>query len=96
LSKPEREDQLRSSHKELRGEAFEEAGESLILHHFGDDSESTLWVIEVPVLNSGLDDIERGRYDQRGAGASNGRNKVLHPSCFVVVGETIPIFLGGR
>jgi hypothetical protein len=50
-----------------------------VLHHVGYDPESTLGVFKVPVLNTGLDDIERSRDDERRASSGDGGNKVLRP-----------------
>ena len=65
-----------------------------MLHHVGHDPESTLGVLKVPVLNTGLDDIERSRDEKRGAGTGNRSDKVLRPRGGVVVGELVEVLLG--
>jgi hypothetical protein len=50
-----------------------------VLHHVGDDSEAAFWVLEVLVLDTGLDDVERGRDEKRGTGTCNRGNKILRP-----------------
>lgn len=44
------------------------------------------------VLYTGLDDVERSRDDQGGGGTGDGGDKVLGPSCSIVVGETKRFF----
>lgn len=88
LSEPEREHKLGTGHQELGGEALEERSRTLVLHHVLDDSETTLGVIEVSVLDASLDNIE-GRGDKkRSGGTSNGSNEVLAPCSGVVVLDT--------
>lgn len=62
--------------------------------HVGDDTETRLLGLEVAVLDTGLDDIERSRDDERCRGTSNGRDEVLEPGGTVVVGELVEVFLG--
>lgn len=62
--------------------------------HVGDDTETRLLGLEVAVLDTGLDDIERSRDDERCRGTSNGCDEVLEPGGTVVVGELVEVFLG--
>ena len=62
--------------------------------HVGDDTETRLLGLEVAVLDTGLDDIERSRDDERSRGTGDGRDKVLEPGGAVVVGELVEVFLG--
>jgi hypothetical protein len=65
-----------------------------MLHHVGDNPEAALGVFEVPVLDSRLDDVERSRDDQRGAGTSNRSDKILRPRSSVVIRQFVEVFLG--
>lgn len=65
-----------------------------MLGHVGDDTEARLLGLEVAVLDTGLDDIERSRDDERSRGTGNGSDKVLEPGGAVVVGELEEVFLG--
>lgn len=94
LCQPEGEDKLGSCHEKLWGETLEETGHALVLGHVGDDAESRFVCLEVAVLNTGLDDIERGRYNQRSGCTSDGGDKVLGPGCGVVVGKLVEVFFG--
>lgn len=47
----------------LRYETLEETPKAFILGHVRQNSEPTLRVLEVPVLDTGLDHIKRGRDD---------------------------------
>jgi hypothetical protein len=60
LRKPEGEDELGAGHEKLGRETLEERSETLILHHARYNSEAAFGVFKVPVLDTGLDDIERG------------------------------------
>lgn len=61
LSEPEREGQLRSSHQQLWCQALEEAQDTLVLEHVGYNPHTAFRVLEIPVLNTSLDDVERCR-----------------------------------
>lgn len=78
----------------LGNQSLEEAGRALVLGHVGQDSEATLGVVKVAVLDSGLDDIERSGDDKRGRGTSNRGNEVLEPAGLVVVLEVEEVLLG--
>ena len=94
LSKPEGEDELGAGHEELGSETLEEGAHALVLGHVCDDSETRLLGLEVAVLDTGLDDIERSRDDERSRGTGDGGDKVLRPRSGVVVGELVEVFLG--
>ena len=79
MGQPEGEDELGSCHEQLGCQSLEEGSESLVLHHVGYDPEAALGVLKVPVLDTRLDDIERGRDDERCAGSGDGGDKVLRP-----------------
>lgn len=96
MSQPEGEDELGSGHEQLGCQSLEEGSESLVLHHVGHNPEATLRVLKVPVLDTGLDDIERSRDDKRCAGSGDRGDEVLRPRCRVVVGEFVEILLGDR
>lgn len=80
----------------LGNQSLEEGREALVPDHLGQDTEPTLRVVEVLVLDTGLDDVERSRHDQRGRRTSNGGNKVLEPRGLVVILETEDVLLGER
>jgi hypothetical protein len=65
-----------------------------MLHHVGDNPEAALGVLEVPVLDSCLDDVQRSRHDKRGAGTGDRSDKVLRPRSSVVIGQFVEVFLG--
>lgn len=88
LSEPEREDELRASHEELGRQALEERGHALVLDHVGDDPHAALRVLEVAVLDTGLDDIEGSRDDEGSGSTGNRGNEVLGPGRFVVILDT--------
>jgi hypothetical protein len=94
LGQPEGEDELGSGHEQLGCQALEEGSESLVLHHVGNDSEAALGVLEISVLDTGLDDIERGRDQERGGGTGDRGDEVLRPGCRVVVAEFVEVLLG--
>lgn len=89
---PERKDQFRSSHQQFRGKPLEERRDTLVLHHIRDDPETALWVLKVLVLDTSLDDVERGRNNQRRRSTSNGGDEVLAPSGGVIVAEAEGLF----
>lgn len=74
-------------------QALEEARKAFLLRHVAQDPEAALGVLEVSVLDSGLDDIERGRDDERGRGTSNRGHEVLEPAGLVVVLEVEQVLL---
>jgi hypothetical protein len=94
LGQPEGEYQLGPRHEQLRGQSLEEGSEALVLHHVGDDPEAALGVLEVPVLDTGLDDVERSRDEERGTGTGDWSNEVLRPGCGIVVCEFVEVLLG--
>lgn len=65
-----------------------------MLHHVGDDPETTLGVLKVLVLDSGLDHVEGSRDDERGTSTGDRGDKVLPPGSRVVVAKLVEIFLG--
>lgn len=85
LGEPEREDKLRASHEELGRQALEEGGDTFILDHVGDNTHATLRVLEVAVLDTGLDDIEGSRDDEGSSSTGNRGDEVLSPGGLVVV-----------
>ena len=94
LGEPEGEGELGTSHEQLGEQALEEGGGTLVLEHVGNDASASLLDLEVAVLDTGLDDVERSRDDERSRGTSNGCDKVLEPGGAVVVGELVEVFLG--
>lgn len=42
----------------LRNQTLEERGESFVLYHASYDFEATFWMLEITVLDSGLDHIK--------------------------------------
>ena len=65
-----------------------------MLHHVGNNPETALGVLEVLVLDSGLDDVEGSGDDERSTGTGDRGNEVLRPGSGVVVGELVEVFLG--
>lgn len=65
-----------------------------MLGHVGENAETALGVLKVAVLDAGLDDVERGRDNERRRGTSDGGDKVLEPSGLVVVLEPKHELLG--
>jgi hypothetical protein len=51
-------------------------------------------VLEVAVLNTGLDHVERGGDNQGGASTADGGDEVLRPGGGVVILQFVDIFLG--
>lgn len=94
LCKPETEDELGAGHEQLRSKTFEEGRKSLVLGHVRHNPESRLLGLEVAVLNTSLDDIERGGDDQRGRGTGDGGDEVLGPGGGVVVAQAVEVLLG--
>lgn len=94
LRQPERKDQLRSGHQKLGRQTLEEAGEALVLHHVRNDTETALGVLEVAVLDAGLDNVERSRDNERSTGAGDRSDEVLAPRRLVVVAELENVLLG--
>lgn len=94
LSQPERENKLGARHQELGHQTLEESTGALVLSHVGQDTEARLGVVEVAVLDTGLDDVKGGRDDKRSRGTSDGSDKVLEPRRLVVVVQTKEELLG--
>lgn len=65
-----------------------------MLSHVGKNPEAAFGVFKVPVLDTGLDDIERGGDDEGGRGTGNRGNEVLEPRGRVVILEGKEVFLG--
>lgn len=59
LSQPEAENELGSGHQELGRQTLEETGDTLVLDHVRQNAEAGLGVLEVAVLDTGLDHIQR-------------------------------------
>jgi len=66
-----------------------------VLGHVGENAETAFWVVEVPVLDTGLDNVQRGGDDERCRSTCNRGDEVLEPGCGVVVGQLEEIFFGG-
>ena len=94
LCKPEAEDKLGTSHEKLGSQSLEEAGHTFVPDHVSNDAEAGLGVLEIAVLDTGLDHIKRSRNDERSSGTGNGSDKVLHPGSRVVVLEAVDVLLG--
>ena len=71
LRQPEAEDQFRSSHQQLRGQTLEETEGALVLKHVGHDPKTRFGVLEIAVLNTGLNHVQRRRHDQGSAGTTH-------------------------
>ena len=78
----------------LGDKALEEARETLVAGHVGQDAETALGVVKVLVLDTGLDDVERRRHNKRGRGTGDRGDKVLEPRGLVVVLELEEELLG--
>lgn len=63
----------------LRNQSLKETRETFILCHVRQDPESTLGVLEVPVLDASLDNVQRCRDDKGCRGTGDGCNEVLEP-----------------
>lgn len=94
LSQPEAENKLGSGHQKLRRQTLEERGDTFVLHHVRDDTEARFGVLEVAVLNAGLDHVEGSRNDKRCASTADGGDEVLRPRGLVVVLQSVDVFLG--
>jgi len=79
LRHPETEHKLWACHQQLRRQPLEETRDAFIFHHTRHNPETGFGVLEVAVLNSGLDDIKGCGNDQRCTGACDRSNKVLGP-----------------
>jgi hypothetical protein len=95
LGKPEGEGELGTGHEQLGEQALEEGGRALVLEHVGDDASAGLLDLEVAVLDTGLDDVERGGDNEGGGGTGDGSNEVLGPAGAVVVLEFVEVLLSG-
>lgn len=78
----------------LGDQALEESTGALVLHHVGDNPEAGLGVLEVAVLNTGLDDVEGSGDEEGGGGTGDGGDEVLEPRGLVVVVEAEEVLLG--
>lgn len=94
LGQSEREDELGASSQKLGHKTLEEGAGTLGGNHVLDDLQTGLGVVEVSVLDSGLDDIERSRDNQRGRGTKERGNNVLAPGGLGVVLESQNVLLG--
>lgn len=86
LCQPEAEDQLGSSHQELGDQSLEQTERALVLEHLRHDLEAALGVVEVAVLDTGLDHVQGSGDDKGGASTGDGSDEVLAPGGLVVVG----------
>ena len=80
----------------LGHQSLEEGRETLVPGHVGQDAEAALGVVKVSVLDTGLDDVERGGHEERGRRAGDGGDEVLEPGGLVVVVEGEDELLGER
>lgn len=94
LSQPEAEHELGPSHQQLRRQPLEEAGEALVLEHLGYDASAGFRVVEVAVLDTGLDYVQGSGDNQRCAGSANRCDEILGPRGRVVVLQVVDVFLG--
>lgn len=95
LGEPEGEGELGTGHEQLGEQALEEGGRTLVLEHVGDDASASLLDLEVAVLDTGLDDVERSGDNEGGGGTGDGSHEVLGPCSAVVVLELVEVLLGG-
>lgn len=72
-------------------QALEEGREALVPDHAAHNPEATLWVVEVSILDTGLNNIQRSGDNQRRGGTGNGRNKILHPSGLVIILKSVQV-----
>lgn len=94
LGQSKGEDELGAGSQQLGDQTLEEGSGALGGDHVLDDLQTGLGVVEVSVLDSGLDDIERGRDNQRGRGTKEGGDNVLAPGGLGVVLESQNVLLG--
>ena len=85
LSNGEGEDELGSNNQDLGQETLEEGAESFVTDHLLDDAHTTLGVIKVAVLDTGLDNIQGSSDSDRGNRSSDGSTEVLEEGGLVVV-----------
>ena len=71
LRQPKAKHQLRPRHQQLGGQPLEETGRPFLPRHPAQDLEAGLGVLEVAVLDPGLDHVERGRDEQGGGRAAD-------------------------
>lgn len=96
LRQPEAEHQLGTRHEHLGRQPLKERSKPLILHHLAHNPEAALGVIEIPILNARLDDIQGCRNDQRSRRARDGSHEILRPRRLVVVLELEQLLLRPR
>lgn len=94
LCQPETEYQLRPSHQQFRRQTLEEARDAFVPHHRAYNLESRLWVLEIPILDTGFDDVEGSGDDERGRSADDGSDEVLEVGGSVVISKVVEIFFG--
>lgn len=94
LSQPEAEHKLRAGHQQLGSQSLEETSETFVLHHVGHNTEAGLGVLKVAVLDTGLDDVQGSRDNQRSTGTANRGNEVLGPRGRVVVRQVVDVLFG--
>jgi len=78
----------------LGNQTLEKGRRTLVARHVGQDTETALGVIKIAVLDARLDDVERGRYDERCRRTGDGCDKVLEPRRLVVVLQAKEELLG--
>ncbi len=89
----ETEDKLRPYDYQLWCESFEKGSRTFILDEVLDDGDSTLGGIEGLVLNTGLDDIQRGGHGYAGYCSSYAGNSILQEGGITVVFQLEDVFL---
>lgn len=94
LGQPETKNEFGAGHEHLRRQSFEEAGNTFVLQHAGHDSETRLRVLEVSVLNSGLDNVKGSGDNQAGRCTGDGGDKVLAPGSLVIILKLEQFFFG--
>lgn len=85
LGNSEGKDELGSNHKNLGQETLEEGTEALVTEHVPDDVHTTLRVVKVTVLDTSLDNVERGSNGDRCDGTTDGGTEVLEEGGLAVV-----------